>query len=489
MTSFSSLPEEVLALVAFFVLPADLESFASTSRRLYRITSPLLPHHRKLIRRHKRYGDGGRWLLVPYMVVKALNNPHIGHYIRSLDLDKVTFGRRDRIFNEESVERCHSALLANPWVASHYKTREYLTRLQNHPTSFENVWFPLLAPHLLNLNRVSLNFETRRFPTFEKMLEIGTTQVMTPFPRLKHVRLRVRNPDWDGDYWTIELQSVGDIYSNEAFDLTATEPLIYDLWTDVRSIAPKHGTGRRWSIGKLHYTDDCARGAKGFNRLPFLDRIKDVRECVYDSGEEDLCKSRLQDILGPPTRVTLQTLSLRGRFQSFVTHFLHSFRNLKILHLDFTKGEISLITLGRIVGELLPASIQSVSLKNFPGREANDQQSILLDKSLRLAQKAIKEKTRRLHNYEALEICIPAQLNPFTERIRVAIMKARGKEQRSGQSITLRWYNPNEEINRQIFCSRYHITPAMTDYIAQSQPYGQRAKCFTVYDRYEFTIR
>lgn len=108
MARFHDLPNEIVCEVLKVVLPADLESFAQTTRHVFLLSKPFLEEHRKLIRlyttfsshpppgqeRHTGPRDGFSVGPVPTLFRDMLNEPRIGHYIREAKIDTLLLGIR-----------------------------------------------------------------------------------------------------------------------------------------------------------------------------------------------------------------------------------------------------------------------------------------------------------------------------------------------------------------------------------------------------------
>lgn len=90
MVGPSALPNEVLTEIAQFVLPADFENFAQSSKHIHKVSQLYMAEHRRLIREYRHievptdrlhYGDH-HWLplhLMSVMLKPVVDNPRIGH--------------------------------------------------------------------------------------------------------------------------------------------------------------------------------------------------------------------------------------------------------------------------------------------------------------------------------------------------------------------------------------------------------------------------
>ena len=96
--SFSALPNEILHEIAGFVQPEDVRISRKTSKQVHHVVQPFLPEHRSLIRQYRSFrspgllnpvGDGVMRGSIPELLRAVLDNPHIGHYVREVELGKV----------------------------------------------------------------------------------------------------------------------------------------------------------------------------------------------------------------------------------------------------------------------------------------------------------------------------------------------------------------------------------------------------------------
>lgn len=107
MASFINLPNEILDQIISEVLPADLENFAQTCRRVSGVTKPYLKAHRTLIRKFAILGNTaedpwGPWGELLHNLVK---NPRLGHYVVSLFFRRSSPYPDDQSREQQSFER------------------------------------------------------------------------------------------------------------------------------------------------------------------------------------------------------------------------------------------------------------------------------------------------------------------------------------------------------------------------------------------------
>ena len=162
MDRLSDLPDELLLLVVHFVLPAELETFAQVSKKMYEFTSPLLPTHRAYIRRYTFYKNDGGASMIPPLLTAIAKDRLIGHYIRHFQL---TDEMIDAVSSRRFLDALEHTLLLTLLQESKFldpssRTKEKLEEAFQDSECFPWLLLPLLLPLLPNLKTLSISDNT-----------------------------------------------------------------------------------------------------------------------------------------------------------------------------------------------------------------------------------------------------------------------------------------------------------------------------------------
>ena len=106
MASFINLPNEIFDQIISEVLPADLENFAQTCRRVFGVTQPYLKAHRTLIRKFAKLSSSARNPWGPWgeLLHDLVKNPRLGHYVVCLSFHLPNPYLDDRSREQQSFE-------------------------------------------------------------------------------------------------------------------------------------------------------------------------------------------------------------------------------------------------------------------------------------------------------------------------------------------------------------------------------------------------
>ena len=167
MAGFDHLPNEIILGILEMVLPADLENFTQTSKRVFLLAKPLLEPHRHLIRLHSKFKckqlrrDVFWRAPITSLLIGVRNEPLLCHYIRQVKLKYSGPVRCNNSYDDRDFDRQQrnlvNAVIAQsnvPNIQSFYDMNVRLCSKSNEGyEEFVVALFLLLLP---NLTRLSL---------------------------------------------------------------------------------------------------------------------------------------------------------------------------------------------------------------------------------------------------------------------------------------------------------------------------------------------
>ena len=203
MAGFDHLPNEIILGILEMVLPADLENFAQTSKRVFLLAQPFLEPHRQLVRSYSttfksnqlRRDDAFWFAPIPSLLVKMRNEPRIGHYVREVNLEYSGPIRRNYLYYDdrevyEKQRNLVDAFIAQSNVSnlqSFYDLNERCCfKSYESYEEFLVAFFLLLLP---NLNRLSLPWNPYR-GYFADMIRQSDLEGNCWFANLTTVRVK-----------------------------------------------------------------------------------------------------------------------------------------------------------------------------------------------------------------------------------------------------------------------------------------------------------
>lgn len=389
MTGFRDLPNEIVCEVLKLVLPADLESFAQTSRRVFLLSRPFLQEHRKLIRlyatfdnypppgqeRHTETRDGFSVGPLPTLFRDVLNEPRIGHYIREVKLGFLLemnfsviysnrFGKGSAL-QKQQYDLIDAAVAQSdlPEIRAKHEHLKYEGPNLNY--GGEDLLIALLLPLLPNLNNFSMEWHAEPDSYLVYMARYGALAGFPPLANLKTVRLESPRDGSRGISlfdlgWFKQLPSLKSLtafnvgYGPRRLDIKEKPLRHQDSHTTELKLLCYHGSSRTL-FGYL----------KSFQSLQnFTFQYHPSRDPINDG---DFCPFWVRKALLTCAKTTLRTLRLQGPTASNSNEFmgsLQAFEALREIHTELRFLFPKHSDLETLPSRVLPASLHSLQLQS-----------------------------------------------------------------------------------------------------------------------------